>query len=107
MTLDEASVAFGNAAHRSMPATRSAAARLTQECLGAVLAEWPVLTGRSQAGWSASRTLTGGDLVNRADYASEVHDGLADTLVISCFDQFEGQTVRAIERVLTRSLEGR
>ena len=106
MTFDEVQQSFKTAAAKSGQITRDATVNLVDDCLPAVLADWPVRTGTSADGWASGATLRGGELINDVDYASDVHDGLADELVVSCFDQLENATIRQVETPITRILEG-
>lgn len=77
MTFEQAAAGLDAVADAAPGIVRDGMAGLASEVLAAVVADWPVDSGESLAGWEA----TGGIVRNEVEYTSEVHDGLADRLI--------------------------
>ena len=106
MTFAEAEFAMQGAIDTA-PATVSLnVARLAELSVVDIQADWPVLTGTSQDGWRTSREGLNSIILNTVDYAEDVHDGLADTLVPEVLESNDPAAIAAIERAITARLEG-
>lgn len=68
---------------------------------------WPVATGLSQEGWDDVPTLAGADVVNPVPYASDVHNGLAATLVPTVISSLDEEWEAAVNKQLLPIFEGR
>ena len=106
MTFAEAERALQSAADHAAGDMSVNVARLAELSVGDIRADWPVLTGTSQDGWRATRSGLDSMIINDVDYAEDVHDGLADTLVPEVLETNDPAAIAAIERVITARLEG-
>jgi hypothetical protein len=68
---------------------------------------WPAATGLSQDGWDDVAAPMGARVVNPVPYASDVHDGLADTLVPSVLAELEQGWEDTVNKQLLPIFEGR
>ena len=106
MTFAEAEFAMQTAADQAPGVVSANVARLGELSVVDIQADWPVLTGTSQDGWGTVREGLNTVIVNSVDYAEDVHDGLADTLVPEVLESNDPAAIAAIERVITARLEG-
>ena len=107
LTMKQAEDAMERAALEAEKVTADALAKQAKQAIRSIQSDWPVLTGRSQAGWYSARTAKGATVANSVDYTTDVHGGLAGELVPRVLSSSESATVAEIEQQLTDTLEGR
>ena len=104
-TFEEALRGMDKAVGQATATTTDALFASAQRSVGPVVDQWPVRTGRSAAGWHATRTTAGGAVVNGVDYAGDVGPGLADELVPAVIAADAPRTTTEIEKPITTALE--
>lgn len=105
ISLEQAAAGMDDATAQAERVVQDAILFQAQSVIGPIQRVWPVDTGSSRRAWAAVRTVDGAAVVNGEEYASEVHNGLADTLVPAMLQTTEPQTVTRIEEPLTNALE--
>ncbi len=107
MTPEQASASLAKAIRKARRLNSQAIRALAADAIPLIEVEWPVATGRSQEGWTDVSTTAGAAIANPVPYASEVHSGLADTLVPSVISSLEEDWRATVNRTLLPILEGR
>ena len=107
MTPEQASASIAKAIRKAKQLNAKSIRAIAADAIPLIEVEWPVATGRSQEGWTDVSTTAGADVVNPVPYASEVHNGLADTLVPSVISSLEEDWRETVNSTLLPILEGR
>lgn len=96
ITIDQAEADLRAVQREAEPALRDALSDAASRAADTIRADWPVDTGASATAWSGD----GPAVVNSEDYASEVHGGLADSLVPAAIDAEQATIEQDLDRRL-------
>jgi hypothetical protein len=105
LTPDQAARSLQEAARKAPQLNADALRRIADLAVAEIEAVWPVLTGRSQEGWVAKSKRDGAAVANPVSYASDVHNGLASTLVPETLKGLDDAWEKELNKTLTPILE--
>lgn len=108
MTFQDATDAITTVSDHALEDTEAALLDTAQKAIGPIKDRWPVRTGFSRDRWKATRINAGAGavIINSADYASHVDDGLADRLVAAALEENEPETIADVEGRISPRFEG-